>query len=42
MNDDDDDRTIIQTEEDRERLAKEIFSGEIRYDNEDDTTIKNL
>ena len=39
MNDDDDDRTVFRTEEDKEKLGKDILSGKYEADDEDDTTI---
>jgi len=40
MNDDNDDRTEYQTEEDRQKLEKDIQNGLYEVDSEDDTTIE--
>jgi len=38
---DDDDVTIIQTEEDKEKLVKKLLGDQYDLDTEDDTTIVN-
>ena len=41
---DDDDATVFQTEEDKDKLKKEILSGkyDLEDDTEDDTTIRDF
>ena len=39
--DDDDDRIVFQTEEDRKKLEKELLSVQCEDDSEYDTTVKD-